>query len=106
MNKIQRQSKVLFWAIGALERLQGLGFVSNTPMFITADAVHQWMQIDEEEQDLLKDDEMLASAVSYVVTKGGMTDPASVLGAIELVFDFRDNRKAMVSFALERIASA
>jgi hypothetical protein len=96
---LDKQSKQLFWVMGAIERLQGLGFILGSPRHVIVDKIDEWNQIDSERHELM-DDESLESATAYICeTNGAKDEDAAVI--TEAVFSFRDRREDMVKFAMK-----
>lgn len=94
----------LFWAMGALERLQELGVIGNTPYHIVPSEIDLWQEVDERRMEILADDRILRSLVIHLCRDGGMTDDGDMRRIAFLVREFRDHREKMVQFMLEKVA--
>ena len=93
----------VFWARGALERLQGLGVIGNTPYYIEPSGIDLWQEVDERRMEILADDRILQSLVIHLCRDGGMTDDGDMRRIAFLVREFRDHREALARFVLEKV---
>lgn len=96
----------LFWAMGALERLQGLGVIGNTPYYIAPEEIDLWQQADERRMEIVADDRILQSLVFHLCRGGGMKEDGDIRRVAFLVKEFRDNRQKLVSFMLDRVVES
>lgn len=101
MTNIFRQADQLFWVIGALERLQHLGYIRGAVQCVTQQKIDDWVEIDAGRLEII-DDNALRGATMYLCRKGGLTNREEVEAMISLVKDFRDQRELLVRNALEK----
>lgn len=96
------QDKIL-WIVGALERLATLGLLdSNVPMKVSSSAIDRYLNLDEDRDNLFKDELEFASIlVSLVKSESDPVPPDNeIVDLCELLSQYRDNREETVKFAL------
>jgi hypothetical protein len=103
MSQASRKAEQLFWCIGALERLQGLGIVSNYDRHILPKEIDRWQQVDERRHEIIFDNRVLSSAITYLCMDAGMKDATDIEIVVRATIFFRDNRETMIKEFLERV---
>jgi hypothetical protein len=96
---IDKKTCQLLWVYGALERLQGLGLIEGTQMYITQKTIDLYLKIDDCRDKLFDSDEHL-TALAKLVCKDFDAEEDSVQHIVDMLFEFRDNRVNLVKHAL------
>ena len=99
-----KRSQQAFWVIGALERLQGLGFISDVRLYVAPGEIDAWQSVDERRREIM-DDDSVWSLTRLICADSGMEDKESIAKVALAVFHFRDHREDMVKFAMKRTLS-
>lgn len=101
MTNISKHADQLFWVIGAMERLQHLGYIRGAFQYIKQDRMDEWAKIDARRLEIV-DDNALRGATMYLCRKGGLRDREETEEMILLVKNFRDQRELLVRNAMEK----
>ena len=93
----------VMWVVGALERLATLGMIGpDIPLQLSADAVEDYMEIDNHRNLLFESDFEIASIFTQIA-KGECEDeptPDDVDAIVDLILQYKNNRTEIVKFAL------
>lgn len=90
------------WVVGALERLATLGLIGpDVPLKLSADAVEDYIQIDEHRELLFESDFEIASIFTELANdEAENTNPDDIKPIIELLLEYKNNRTEIVKYAL------
>ena len=100
MQEITKRDKQVFWMFGVFERLANLGYLQNPPFHIAEEKIDFFLEIDSYCQLLFDTDQEFDSLVKLVCKDAGVVDPEQVATVTQLARDYKDNRDALVKFAL------
>ena len=107
MNLNVNECKVL-WVVGAAERLATLGLLSpDIPMKLTADAVDDFIEIDENVDLLFPNDFEIASIFRQIASSENEyeVDKEDTNQVIRLILEYKNNRTELVKYALSHAIS-
>jgi hypothetical protein len=107
MNLNVNECKVL-WVVGAAERLATLGLLSpDIPMKLTADAVDDFIEIDENVDLLFPNDFEIASIFRQIASSENEyeVDKEDTNQVIRLILEYKNNRTELVKYALSHVIS-
>lgn len=92
----------VMWVVGALERLATLGLIGpDVPLKLSADAVEDYIQIDEHRELLFESDFEIASIFTELANdEAENTNPDDIKPIIELLLEYKNNRTEIVKYAL------
>ena len=94
------------WVVGALERLATLGLIGpDVPLKLTANAVEDYLQIDEHRELLFESDFEIASIFTALANDEcdpEIQDPEDTKPIIDLLLEYKDNRTEIVKYALSQ----
>jgi hypothetical protein len=96
------QMKVM-WVVGALERLATLGVIGpDIPLQLSADAVEDYIEIDNHRNLLFESDFEIASIFTQIAKAECEDEPTpdDVDAIIDLILQYKNNRTEIVKFAL------
>ena len=96
------QCKVL-WVVGAAERLATLGMLSpDIPLRLTADAVDDFIQIDNHRDILFESDYEIASIFNVLAESENeeKVAPEDMRQIVDLILEYKNNRTEIVKYAL------
>jgi hypothetical protein len=102
MNLTVNECKVL-WVVGAAERLATLGLLSpDVPMKLTAEAVDDFIEIDENVNLLFPNDFEIASIFRQIASSENEyeVDKEDTNQVIRLILEYKNNRTELVKYAL------
>jgi len=102
MNLTVNECKVL-WVVGAAERLATLGLLSSDiPMKLTAEAVDDFIEIDENVNLLFPNDFEIASIFRQIASSENEyeVDKEDTNQVIRLILEYKNNRTELVKYAL------
>lgn len=102
MNLSVSESKVL-WVVGALERLATLGLLSSDiPLTLTADAIDDYMEIDEYRHQLFPNDFEITQIFKAIANSSNEreVEPEDMNDVIDLLLKYKNNRTEIVKYAL------
>jgi hypothetical protein len=102
MNLTVNECKVL-WVVGAAERLATLGLLSpDIPMKLTAEAVDDFIEIDENVNLLFPNDFEIASIFRQIASSENEyeVDKEDTNQIIRLILEYKNNRTELVKYAL------
>ena len=102
MNLTVNECKVL-WVVGAAERLATLGLLSaDIPLKLTADAVDDFIEIDENVDLLFPNDFEIASIFRQIASSENEyeVDKEDTNQIIRLILEYKNNRTELVKYAL------
>jgi hypothetical protein len=102
MNLTVNECKVL-WVVGAAERLATLGLLSpDIPMKLTAEAVDDFIEIDENVNLLFPNDFEIASIFRQIASSENEyeVDKEDTNQVIRLILEYKNNRTELVKYAL------
>ncbi|ATW62732.1 hypothetical protein SCBWM1_gp48 [Synechococcus phage S-CBWM1] len=96
IDKKEKLSEMIFWAIGALERLATLGMLDpEIPYKIPFNKVDRWVELDEGREALFEGNVPLVKAVAIGIIanpENEGTDPEEIIPVAELVAMFYDRK--------------
>jgi hypothetical protein len=96
----------IMWVVGALERLATLGLIGpDVPLKLTANAVEDYLQIDEHRELLFESDFEIASIFTALANDEcdpDIQDPDDIKPIIDLLLEYKDNRTEIVKYALSQ----
>lgn len=94
----------VMWVVGALERLATLGLIgADVPLKLSADAVEDYLEIDEHRELLFESDFEIASIFTALANdESEDTDPDDIKPIIDLLLEYKDNRTEIVRYALSQ----
>jgi len=93
----------VMWVVGALERLATLGLIgADIPLKLTANAVEDYLEIDEHRELLFDSDFEIASIFNAIANDETDTDPDDIKPMIELLLEYKNNRTEVVKYALSQ----
>lgn len=107
MNLTVNECKVL-WVVGAAERLATLGLLSSDiPMKLTAEAVDDFIEIDENVNLLFPNDFEIASIFRQIASSENEyeVDKEDTNQVIRLILEYKNNRTELVKYALSHAIS-
>ena len=107
MNLNVNECKVL-WVVGAAERLATLGLLSpDIPMKLTAEAVDDFIEIDENVDLLFPNDFEIASIFRQIASSENEyeVDKEDTNAVIRLILEYKNNRTELVKYALSHAIS-
>ena len=94
----------VMWVVGALERLATLGLIgADVPLKLSADAVEDYLEIDEHREILFKSDFEIASIMTALINDEcdpEVQDPEDTKPLIDLLLEYKNNRTEIVKYAL------
>ena len=102
MNLSVNECKVL-WVVGAAERLATLGLLSrDVPMKLTAEAVDDFIEIDENVNLLFPNDFEIANIFRQIASSENEyeVDKEDTNQVIRLILEYKNNRTELVKYAL------
>ena len=100
MQEFTKRDKQLLWVFGTLERLAHLGYLQDPPYHITEDNIDFFLEIDSYRELLFDSDSEFNSLIFLACKDSGVIDPEQVASITQLARDYKDNRDALVKFAL------
>ena len=96
----------IMWVVGALERLATLGLIGpDVPLKLTANAVEDYLQIDEHRELLFESDFEIASIFTALANDEcdpELQNPEDTKPIIDLLLEYKDNRTEIVKYALSQ----
>lgn len=101
MNLTVNECKVL-WVVGAAERLATLGLLSpDIPMKLTAEAIDDFIEIDENVDLLFPNDFEIASIFRQIASSENEyeVDKEDTNQIIRLILEYKNNRTELVKYA-------
>ena len=107
MNLTVNECKVM-WVVGAAERLATLGLLSSDiPLKLTADAVDDFIEIDENVDLLFPNDFEIASIFRQIASSENEyeVDKEDTNQVIRLILEYKNNRTELVKYALSHAIS-
>ena len=96
------ECKVL-WVVGAAERLATLGMLSpDIPCRLTADAVDDFIEIDNHRDILFNSDFEVASIFNELaaIENDEEVEPDQLRSVVDLILEYKNNRTEIVKYAL------
>ena len=96
------ECKVL-WVVGAAERLATLGMLSPyIPCRLTADAVDDFIEIDNHRDILFNSDFEVASIFNELaaIENDEEVEPDQLRSVVDLILEYKNNRTEIVKYAL------
>jgi hypothetical protein len=93
----------VMWVVGALERLATLGVIGpDIPLQLSADAVEDYIEIDNHRNLLFESDFEIASIFTQIAKDecDEEPNPDDVDAIIDLILQYKNNRTEIVKFAL------
>jgi len=94
----------VMWVVGALERLATLGLIGpDVPLKLSANAVEDYLYIDEHRELLFESDFEIASIFTALANDEcdpEVQDPEDIKPIIDLLLEYKDNRTEIVKYAL------
>lgn len=102
MNLSISESKVI-WVVGAAERLATLGLLSpDIPTRLTADAIDDFIKIDQDVDLLFSSDYEVASIFREIASihNEREVDEDDMRSVVNLILEFKNNRTNLVKYAL------
>ena len=93
----------VMWVVGALERLATLGLLSSDiPLALTADAVDDYMEIDEYRNQLFPNDFEVTQIFKAIANSSNEreVEPEEMSDVIDLLLEYKNNRTEIVKYAL------
>ena len=94
----------VMWVVGALERLATLGMIGpDIPLKLSANAVEDYLQIDEYREHLFESDFEIASIFTALANDEcdpEVQDPDEIKPLINLLLEYKNNRTEIVKYAL------
>lgn len=100
MQEFTKHDKQLLWVFGVFERLAHLGYLQDPPYHITENHIDFFLEVDSYCQILFDNDKQFTTLVQLVCKDVGVVDPEQVASITQLARDYKDNRDALVKFAL------
>lgn len=100
MQEFTQRDKQILWAFGVLERLAHLGYLQDPPYHITEDHIDFFLEIDSYRELLFDSDTEFDSLIRLVCKDSGVIEPEQIASITQLARDYKDNRDALVKFAL------
>ena len=94
----------VMWVVGSLQRLATLGLLgSDIPMKLTADAVDDFIEIDNLREHLFPNDFEIAQIFNTLVKiESPDTKPEDIKPIIDLLLEYKNNRTEIVKYALSQ----
>ena len=93
----------VMWVVGAAERLATLGMLSpDIPLRLTAEAVDDYLEIDNHRDILFKSDFEVASIFNELaqIENEDEVDPDELRSVVDLILEYKNNRTEIVKYAL------
>jgi hypothetical protein len=93
----------VMWVVGALERLATLGMIGpDIPLQLSADAVEDYMEIDNHRNLLFESDFEIVSIFNALSKDECVPEPEpeDVDAIVDLILQYKNNRTEIVKFAL------
>ena len=93
----------VMWVVGAAERLATLGMLSpDIPLHLTADAVDDYLEIDNHRDILFDNDFEIASIFNALAQIGNEEEvnPDDLRSVVDLILEYKNNRTEIVKYAL------
>lgn len=93
----------VMWVVGALERLATLGMIgADIPLRLTADAIDDYMEIDNHRNILFESDFEIASIFNALAKDecDEEPNPDDTEAIVELILEYKNNRTEIVKYAL------
>jgi hypothetical protein len=93
----------VMWVVGALQRLATLGMIGpDIPLKLTAEAVDDYLEIDNHRNILFESDFEIASIFTALAKDECDEEPSpeDTEAIIELILEYKNNRTEIVKFAL------
>ena len=93
----------VMWVVGALERLATLGVIGpDIPLQLSADAVEDYIEIDNYRNLLFESDFEIASIFTQIAKDECEDEPSpeDTEAIIDLILQYKNNRTEIVKFAL------
>jgi len=96
----------VMWVVGALERLATLGLIGpDVPLKLSANAVEDYLEIDEHRELLFESDFEIASIMTALAKDEcdpEVQDPEDTKPLIDLLLEYKNNRTEIVKYALSQ----
>ena len=102
MNELEQKQEQIFWCVGALERLQSLGVIGDFQMYVRPDQIDYWQEVDQKRHEVIGDNSVLASAVTYLCNRSGLADQSQIDLVVKIVTCFRDTREDVIKWFLSK----
>ena len=93
----------VMWVVGAAERLATLGMLSpDIPLRLTADAVDDYLEIDNHRDILFSNDFEIASIFNALAQSENEEeiDSEDLRQVVDLILEYKNNRTEIVKYAL------
>ena len=93
----------VMWVVGALERLATLGLISSDiPLALTADAIDDYMEIDEYRDQLFPNDFEITQIFKGIANSSNEREVEleDMNDVIDLLLEYKNNRTEIVKYAL------
>lgn len=100
MQEFTQRDKQILWAFGVFERLAHLGYLQDPPYHVTEDHIDFFLEIDSYRELLFDSDTEFDSLICLVCKDSGVIESEQVASITQLARDYKDNRDALVKFAL------
>jgi len=96
------------WVVGAAERLATLGLLSSDiPLKLTAEAVDEFIEIDENVDLLFPNDFEIANIFRQIASSENEyeVDKEDTNQVIRLILEYKNNRTELVKYALSHASA-
>ncbi len=93
----------VMWVVGAAERLATLGMLSpDIPLRLSADAVDDYLEIDNHRDILFESDFEVASIFNALASdvNDEEVEPDDLRDIVDLILEYKNNRTEIVKYAL------
>lgn len=101
MNYSLEQNRII-WVVGALERLGGLGYLSEVGYKVTEETIDHYLGLDEIRDYLFENNYQIFIIVMSLLEESNMSKE-QIEEVYNLVIDYKENRKKVFVYAMENL---
>lgn len=96
------EQKRIMWVVGSLERLGGLGYFNEIGYKVDKDCIDLYWELDDIRDYLFESNEQIFTILIVLLEESNM-DLEGIKRIYDLVLDYKENRKNVVSYAMENL---
>ncbi len=101
MNYSLEQNRII-WVVGALERLGGLGYLSEIGYKVTEETIDHYLELDEIRDYLFENNKEIFIIMMTLMEESNMS-MEELQEIYDLIIDYKENRKKVVVYAMENL---
>jgi hypothetical protein len=101
MNYSLEQNRII-WVVGALERLGGLGYLSEIGYKVEEETIDHYLELDEIRDYLFENNKEIFIIMMTLMEESNMS-MEELQEIYDLIIDYKENRKKVVVYAMENL---